>query len=1173
MRRRPSHLATLRVALAVTLGVALGALGAAGTPSVASAQSADARSPGLSQAARTPGSDVPLGRIPDGITDGYAATVRGEAFGYHSAHPTVRASLLVRSLDSTNAARWTTAPVVASGAETRQVSFLAAMDVADPGQSPVRFWVTVNGTHRFALPQPTSDADEWRVRGEDGVALRFRRLMTDKFGDVHGVFTLELPAFIAPAGQPLTLQVQGESVGRMSWFILYTVSMQPTVSAHAEQMLAREGGTRQQTVRLDAWHPFFATTMAVTVDGRYRLSARLEAGRATVRVNVPAVRAPATVHIVASTATARADLGAVPIEPVVPRTVYLINHAHLDIGYTDEHARVAGKHWRGLDSAMVLAERSKDNPPGARFRWNVEGLWPLEGYLAGRPASDTARLLAAVRRGDLTLNALYANLMTGLSGSEELLRLTETARRLRREHGVSITTATTSDVPGFTWGMVPALAQAGIRYLSSGPNYMPGPSYDGDRIGHTLAAWGDKPFWWMGPGGGDSLLVLVAGRGYSWVGGWPSGRLTLDDAHVMSAYMDSLRAQRYPYDIVQVRVAIGGDNGFPDAKLADVVRDWNARFESPRLVIASLPELFAVMERRYGATLPRIRGDLTGYWEDGAMSTAAEQVMNRAAAARVQQAATLASLRGVALPAREVSDAWRQVLLWSEHTWGADRSIIDPDSPETLAQWALKRQFALDADSASRALLRVASGMRLTGSGAAPRTSLSVWNTVDAPRTALVTLPPNVNPGAIAERTQAAALVTQQLHDGRRVARVSLPALGEARLALGESPVASAAASPPSAPPSAPPPARAAGDSLWNGRVVVHLDTTSGVVRSVRWRGRELVDSTRGGWNRYRYVAGRDTSRAQEASRARLEVVDDGPLVATIRLTSEAPGAHALVREVTLHAGDDAVHLVTRLDKRAVREKEAVHLAFPLAVPGGVVRMEQGLAVVRPDADQAAGANRNLLPVQRWLDASNDEFGVTVLTPDLPLWELNGLTAEAFKQPDGRESWMTRSLPGTELVAYAMNNYWHTNFKADQPGPVTFRVTVVPHGAFDAATATRAAQAMTEPPVVVAGDASAAEEVAKGAGRDERPTLDNARVVIASLAPTADGRADLVRLWNPGTRPERVTLRWSSAARGGGTARQRAVSRSDLDETRGAPVRGALRIPAMRSVTLRVERP
>ena len=35
-----------------------------------------------------------------------------------------------------------------------------------------------------------------------------------------------------------------------------------------------------------------------------------------------------------------------------------------------------------------------------------------------------------------------------------------------------------------------------------------GPGQDGDRIGHTIEAWGDRPFWWIGPSGKDSVLVM-----------------------------------------------------------------------------------------------------------------------------------------------------------------------------------------------------------------------------------------------------------------------------------------------------------------------------------------------------------------------------------------------------------------------------------------------------------------------------------------------------------------------------------------------------------------------------------------------------------------------------------------------------------------------------------------
>ena len=1021
------------------------------------------------------------------------------------------------------------------------------MDVTDPGQTPVRFWVTVNGAHRFALPQPSTDADRWDVNGADGIVLHFRRLLIDKFGDVHGVFTIDVPAAIGPVGAPITLQVQGESVGRMTWFILYTVPMQPTIAAHAEQMLARSGTARLQTVRFDVWNPFDTTTVSVTSASMPPASERITSGSAVFRVNVPAVTRPTTIALMATATVggvrSQAMFPAVPLLPVVRREIYLINHNHLDIGYTDVHETVRDKHWRAMDSAIVLAERSRGNADGARFTWNVEGLWPLEAYLAQRSTADTARLLASVRRGDLTLNASYANLMTGLSSGEELIHLLDFARGLRRHHGVGITTATSSDVPGFTWGMVPALAQQGVRYLSSGPNYMPGPSQDGDRIGHTLAAWGDKPFWWIGPSGRDSVLVMTAGRGYSWVGGWPAGRLTLADANVMSEYMDELVARKYPWDIVQVRVAIGGDNGYPDAQLADVVRQWNARFDSPTLVIATLPQLFTAMQTRHGAKLPRIRGDLTGFWEDGAMSSAREQVMNRASAARIVQAGSLASLRGRQLAEHDRNAAWRSVLLWDEHTWGADRSISEPDSPETLAQWALKQQFALGGDSASRALLRHASA---TAIGAPNR--IDIWNTHEAVHTGVTIIPDSLSRGGEkAVDARGRAVPSQRLHDGSLAVLLSLQPMGATRATLvhGASIVSSVRGR-----------AHAAGDSVWNDRVVVRIDRETGSIASVRWHQRELVDVARGGWNRYRDVAGRDTSRAADATRTRIEVLDDGPLVATLRITSDAPGARSLVRDVSVHAGSDAVDAITRLDKSPVRDKEAVHIGFPLNVPRGTVRMEQGLAIVRPDLDQADGANRNLYPVQRWLDASNSEYGVTIVTPDLPLWQLNGLTAEAFKQSDGREAWLWHSLPGTELVAYAMNNYWHTNFKVDQPGPVTFRVTLVPHGPFDAAAATRLGVVASEPPIVIpaAGDTVRAPMF----------SIDSRRVVVSSVTPSSDGAATMLRLWNPGALPSTTGVRWNRAA-------QPKIWISSPDEGRGDALSGRVTLPPFTSITLRIE--
>ncbi len=45
-------------------------------------------------------------------------------------------------------------------------------------------------------------------------------------------------------------------------------------------------------------------------------------------------------------------------------------------------------------------------------------------------------------------------------------------------------------------------------------------------------------------------------------------------------------------------------------------------------------------------------------------------------------------------PAQAVEEAWRNCLLYDEHTWGAHTAGREPESEFTKAQWAIKSQFA-----------------------------------------------------------------------------------------------------------------------------------------------------------------------------------------------------------------------------------------------------------------------------------------------------------------------------------------------------------------------------------------------------------------------------------------------------------------------------------------------
>jgi hypothetical protein len=168
-----------------------------------------------------------------------------------------------------------------------------------------------------------------------------------------------------------------------------------------------------------------------------------------------------------------------------------------------------------------------------------------------------------------------------------------------------------SDIPGMTWNMIPTLAQAGIKYFSNGPN---GPYSGGDRTGHTNSTWADRPFYWVSPSGNESMLFWQTGYGYgSFFAGFTSQstqRFSL--LKNLAGYFRWLDAIGYPYEIIHMRHTINGDNGTVDPDLSDYVKTWNAKYDSPKIAIATTDQLFTEFERVYGANC---RHRTSPYWE------------------------------------------------------------------------------------------------------------------------------------------------------------------------------------------------------------------------------------------------------------------------------------------------------------------------------------------------------------------------------------------------------------------------------------------------------------------------------------------------------------------------------------------------------------------------------
>lgn len=834
----------------------------------------------------------------------------------------------------------------------------------------------------------------------------------------------------------------------------------------------------------------------------------------------------------------------VRVPPFRKMTVHVLPHSHTDIGYTEIQTAIEEKQVNNLLAGMEAAERTAGYPDGARFVWNVEVLWAADLFLQRMGEPQRARFLDAVRSGRIALCGMYLNELTGLCRPEELVRLFRFATVLREQTGTALDTAMISDVPGYTWGTIPAMVEAGIRYFSVAPNYF-------DRIGTILVEWENKPFWWVGPDRESRVLVWIPFWGYAM-----SHRYGEMSDQLVEDFQAGLEQREYPYDIAYVRWAGHGDNATPDPAICEFIREWNERHAWPRFVISSASEAFHAFEGRYGAELPEVCGDWTPYWEDGAGSSAAETALNRASSDRVTQAEALwAMLGGREYPAEAFESAWRNVLLYSEHTWGAWCSVGEPSRKETLEQWSIKRSYAAAADLESRALLDRAAALSLTGK---VESAVDIFNTASWDRTELVVLPRDFTEGRNrVEDAGGRGVPSQRLANGDLVMLASgVPALAGWRYAIVEGPMHREGE------------VRVEGLVMDNGLIRVELDPVTGGISSLRPHGLEHDFSGEGPeavLNRYLYLQGDDVSGLQDCGAVTIRVKEKGPLVASLLVSSEAPGCHRLEREIRLVAGLDHVEVINLVDKarlvfgsyHAREGKESVNFAFPFTVPGGQVRVEVPFGVVRPDVDQIPSACKNWFTMGRWADVSSDAYGVTWVSLDAPLVQVGGVTANLLNSQTDPRVWRREVGETQTLVSWSMNNHWGTNYRAYQEGPVVFRYILRPHTGYDAAGASRFAVAASQPllPVRARGAAPQGESLLR---------VGPEQLLVTGLKPADDGRGAVVRIWNAGEDAVGATLQWRGDA-------DVIFYRSDTSERMGERIAGSVVVPAKGLVTVRVE--
>lgn len=375
-------------------------------------------------------------------------------------------------------------------------------------------------------------------------------------------------------------------------------------------------------------------------------------------------------------------------------------------------------------------------------------------------------------------------------------------------------------------------------------------------------------------------------------------------------------------------------------------------------------------------------------------------------------------------------EAYDELLLWEEHTWGAGESVTKPFSQVSQSHWNETAGFAYRAHTRARELRRDALQGLAETLPADDEPALVVVNPLSRQRDDMVTV------------TTREGVTARFVRD--------IPPLGVKVVPLDDGATAAAQEQPERA------------TIIESGRYRIEVDPKSASIVSLvdKELGKEWVDSTAlSGIAGVVYEAADPTDDHPAVTTHRKHFHPDTPgprfvrtpvsamgEVPRLHRTSEsvtlsfdgtAPYLPCIRTSVTLYHRLDWIDVSVHLRKEENFDMEGVHVVFPFALERPRFLLESTGAVFEAGVEQLPDTSSDWYSIQHALGVTDGEASVLWATREAPLVQLGGFHtgewARAFQPASGH------------VHAWLMNNLYFTNFKAAQGGEldVSFRFTTV----------------------------------------------------------------------------------------------------------------------------------
>ncbi len=710
-------------------------------------------------------------------------------------------------------------------------------------------------------------------------------------------------------------------------------------------------------------------------------------------------------------------------------TVYLIQHSHTDIGYTESQQQITSYHASYIRSVIEAINNGKD------VKWVCEGLWSVEKFLDTATEKEKELFIECVKNNKIGLSGSWLNMTEAISDSLMKDVLSAAHNRVN-ELGFHPHCAMTADVNGYSAGYPALMNSVGVDCLLTLIN---------ETHGKIPFEHHQTPFIWRGPD--DSELLCWVGEHYNqgnWVGLTIPRGMTIEDSlstteKLLPQYIQKLKERNYPYDFVPLSVSgIFTDNAPPCFEIGELVSMWNQKHNDTIEIRFCLLEEFFEKLHTVKEQLPVFSGDWTDWWADGIGSTPRELRLFRQAQ-RNCLVTNLLDDNDKIVSKKAKQEAARAIAMYAEHTWGYHSSVNCPWEYNVLKIELQKTQYAISAHRLSEQNLdTIKHFYGKTDKCYAPWTSFRVVNPYDEKCNAVVgfEVPFKQEVNVPASLTDKNNLYPVQYSKEKLWTSVKLEPKEIRTLEFCDKTVNTK-------------------DISFDGETIISpfykivLSKYNGGAVSIYDidENRELITEDFPAFRpvyevtyaqdgdvynlRSSFKCSRSVKETQRhfGKIKSIKLTEDGPLFARISLDYELKGFGMLMVEYTLFKTVKRFDVNVICNKESVWEPENVYLTLPFASKNRTVRIDKGDSWIRPGVDGIPGCCAGFYSIISGIMWNDDDFGIAVAMQDSALIRMGSL--ETTSPAVCSQSEQDNHRP---VFAWLMNNFWETNFKASLGG-------------------------------------------------------------------------------------------------------------------------------------------